>query len=238
MAGDARKHQKKLERRAAKRKAHARDVVRRQNLSFADRLGAADRFPLLHCTVNAAELDRQGIGWVCVSRELPNGSVANALFLVDRYCLGVKNAIAQVLSRFVYEDKVVRKLRAGGMAAQDWDLAAARKLVEDAVAYAAQFGFAPHPDYEQARAIFGSVDPASCTQTFEFGKDGKPFYISGPNDSMVRSRQILKALDQHCGAGGFDTIVRLEAPTDHLALADHEDDENDEDTEDQKMLPQ
>lgn len=208
---DARKHQKKLEKKAAKRKAHARQLAQRQNMSFSQRLGAADRFPLVHCTVNKEALDKEGIGWVCVSRELPNGSIANALFLVDRYCLGVKDAIAQVISRFVYEDKVVRKLhRSGMMAAQTWDLAAARKLVEGAVAYAAQFGFKPHADYEEALTVFGSADSAACTETFEYGKDGKPFYISGPNDSLARIQQVSNALERQLGPGGYGSVAVLE----------------------------
>lgn len=226
MASDARKHQKKLERKAAKRKAHARDVARRQNLSFTERLGAADRFPLLHCTINAVDLEENGIGWVCVSRELPNGSVANALFLVDQYCLGVKNAIAQVVSRFVYEDKVVRKLRTRRTAPpQPVDLATARKFVEGAVAYAAQFGFTPHPDYEEARAIFGSADPAASTENFEYGKDGKPFYVSGPYETPARSRAILSALERHCGPNGFNTMVGMVADDDEEEYVNEEDDE-------------
>jgi hypothetical protein len=85
--------------------------------------------------------------------------------------------------------------------------AAVRKYVEGAVAYARDLGFAPDEDYQAARGIFGDIDPASASETFEYGKDGKPFYISGPNESSHRVREIVATLARVKGEGGFDFLV-------------------------------
>jgi hypothetical protein len=211
MPSDPRKRQKKQEHRAARRKAKLKGRTREQQTGLAERLtAAAEKYPVLHCWASEG-LWTQGMGWVCLSRELPGGSVAFGVFLVDRYCLGVKNAMADVAGRFAYEDKVVGKLRARS-GERELSPAAARKLVEGSVAYAAALGLHPHADYHKARLIFGDIDPGECTDEFEFGKDGKPCFIAGPSDTPERCRLILHTLERACGPDGFDYLIPMMDP--------------------------
>lgn len=204
---DPRKRQKKQERRAAKRKSKQHQLAREKHAGLPERLTAAARYPILHCWATT-DLRDQGLGWVCLSRELPNGWVAFGLFLVDRYCLGVKNAMADVLGRYTYDNEIARKMRSE-FTAQDMQPAAARKLIEEAVAYARSLGLPPHPDYQRARLIFGDLDPAASGEQFEFGKDGKPLFIAGPHDTPERCRQILTTLEESCGPDGFHYLIPL-----------------------------
>ncbi len=41
-----------------------------------------------------------------LSRQMENGDVAFGPFLVDAYCLGVKNAMSDILPRTVYDRKI------------------------------------------------------------------------------------------------------------------------------------
>jgi hypothetical protein len=198
---DPRKRQKKQERRAARRKAKHHQLAREKQTGLADRLTAAARYPVLDSCATT-DLWTQGLGWVCLSRELPNGHVAFAVFLVDRYCLGVKNAMADVVGRFEYDSQIVRKMRSH-LSARDLSPADVRRLVEEAVAYARGLGLHPPPDYQKARHIFGDIDASQSAAQLEFGKDGKPFFVAGPNDTPERCRQILRTLEQACGPGGF-----------------------------------
>jgi hypothetical protein len=91
--------------------------------------------------------------------------------------------------------------------------AAARKLIESAVQYAHSLGLRPHPDYLKAKLIFGGIDSSECTEEFEFGKDGKPFFVAGPYDTPERCRQILMALEQSCGQGRYDYLMPLTDPS-------------------------
>jgi hypothetical protein len=210
MAIDPRKRQKQQERRAAKRQAKHRSLAKEKNVSLAQRLGDAANYPILHCWATT-DVWTEGLGWVCLSRQLPNGLVGFAVFLVDRYCLGVKNALADVTSRSRYESEIARKMRSE-FTSKELQPAAARKLVESAVEYARSLGFPPHADYHKAKLIFGDIDASECTEDFEFGKDGKPLFIAGPNDSPERCRQIMKALTQSCGPGGFDYVIPFADP--------------------------
>src|ERR1700722_9982765 len=95
---DPRTRQKKLEKRTAKRNEKKHLVKQEQNAGFAERLLAATRFPILNCQI-AESLEETGLGWVMLSRGSPDGRVAVANFLVDVYCLGVKNIFVEEMNR-------------------------------------------------------------------------------------------------------------------------------------------
>jgi hypothetical protein len=202
MPRDPRKQQKKRERQAAKRKSKQHQLAKEKHAGLAERLTSAAKSPVLHSWVTT-DLWDEGIGWVCLSREMPNSLVAFAVFLVDRYCLGVKDAFADIAGRFTYDSKIVRKMRSD-FESENLEPAAVRKLIEGAVAYARSLGLHPHPDYQKAKHIFGDINAAECTDEFEFGKDGKPYFIPGPDDTPERCQQILKTLEESCGPSGFE----------------------------------
>lgn len=236
MALDARKRQKKAEKRNAKQKAKHKELARRKAEGLGERLARAASAPILHCLTNQSLWD-SGIAQVLVSRELTMGQVAFAAFLVDRYCLGVKNVLCGFAPRSEYMEKLYEKIKATDDVVS-LKPAAARKLVEGSVEYARRFGLSPHGDFQKARQIFGDIDPAQSDRTFEFGKDGKPFFVSGPNDSPARCKAIVSTLNQSCGPGGFDYLVHVpggmldEAGMLHLARAfDSEEDSDWEDGE-------
>lgn len=207
MTTDPRKHQKKLERRTAKRKEKKQLVIREQNTPITERLNDAAQFPVLDCRISDS-LQDSGIGWVLLSRELPGRQVAVAAFLVDRYCLGIKNALGEVLSRPEYNNKYLRKM-ASDAASHSVPPADARKLIDEAIAYADRLGLHPHPDYFKALPLFGSINAAESNAHFEFGKDGKPFFFAGPHDTPERCRQILGVLNDSCGPGNFHYVLPL-----------------------------
>jgi hypothetical protein len=228
MALDARRRQKKAEKRNAKEKAKRRELARRRPDDLAHRLERATAAPILHCCTTES-LWSGGIAQVLVSRQLTSGQVAFAVFLVDRYCLGVKNAHCDFAARGWYFDKVYGNL-ARSSPIVPLTPADARKLVEGAAQYARDLGFAPHPDFATAKFIFG--DMAASDRQFEFGKEGKPFFIAGPHDSPGRCHSIVGILNERCGSGGFDYLVHVPSGSlndiELLNLADaFDNDEND-----------
>jgi len=216
MASSERKRQEKLAKKAAKRKQH-HEALRRsaaesvQSQSLTGQLALAERAPVHECLVSE-ELFERGIGSVVLSRALPNGNIVVSVFLLDVWCLGVKNALVKVGSRYEYDSLIE------GISAREtltpFEAPCARKLVEAAEAYAADLGFTPHPDYLIARRIFGDIDASACPTEFQFGKDGMPFYASGPYETLARSRRIVEQLLQRCGPEGFHYMVGLDSPPD------------------------
>jgi hypothetical protein len=202
---DPRKRQKKLERKKAKDKARKTELAKRApEARLPDRLMRAAEAPILHATVQTVLWD-EGMGQVLVSRELDSGNVAFAVFLVDAYCLGVKDALYGIGSRAHYDFKLVSKITKHPV--QHITPPCARNLVEGAVAYAMDLGFPPHSDYHVAQLIFGDIDASACSRRFEYGKDGKPLFVAGPYDSPARCAQIARTLANRCGADGYHFIL-------------------------------
>jgi hypothetical protein len=155
------------------------------------------------------DLFTQGLGWVILARFKSGGARVQAgVFLIDVFCLGAKLAF--------YEDcdAIDYRLRIRDHYQAEFPMVAtapacARKLIEQAVQYASQWGLAPHADYQKATRVFSGVSAESCAQQFTFGHKGKPFYRRGPNTTEAQARRIVEQLERRCGAGNFDYVVAL-----------------------------
>lgn len=119
-------------------------------------------------------------------------------YLVDAYCLGVKNAMGPD----EVDDRGLRSLADAVFGAYFAPPVSApidliRDLVLGAAEYARGLGFSPHPDFERARPHLGPWEgPGAIT----FGCDGKPYYISGPDDDPDH---VLRTLSRTVGGRGF-----------------------------------
>jgi hypothetical protein len=145
--------------------------------AMAPQIARAAQFPI-HEALIPAELFERGLGNLLFSRSLPDGHMAVAAFLLDVFCLGVKNAFVAVVAR----DEYTRRLshRSTKESLQPMQPACFRKLVEGGVAYAQDLGFSPHQDYAVASQIFGDLESAPCPTRFVYGQDGKPSMFLGP----------------------------------------------------------
>ncbi len=208
MAVDQKRRQKQLAKKAAKRKevraARKASSGGSGAMAHMDRLIESGVMPIHECLA-PEELDQSGIGTVFVSRRMPDGDILMSSFLLDVYCLGVKDAFIRVASEMEYTGNL--RIAARNEHHKPIDPACARKLVEGAVAYAADLGFAPHPDYRSAKNIFGDIDPDECPTEFTYGKDGKPFYIAGPNENRAKRDKIIGTLERKFGMDGFEYIL-------------------------------
>ncbi len=67
----------------------------------------------------------------------------------------------------------------------------------------------PYLDFKTASMILDLPDTHPRTHNLEFGKDGKPLFISGPNDNP---RAIVTTLQRTAGEGNFHYIAELSDP--------------------------
>ena len=141
-----------------------------------------------------------------LGRTISAATVATGVFLVDVYCLGVKDAYyAEPTHEQLRE--MIDKMTDEGNPVDDIAPECARKIVDGAIAYAKEFGFTPHADYPPAGALFGDIDAGACPTEYEFGKDGKPLYVSGPYDTPAKISKVVRALTAKVGEGNFDFMV-------------------------------
>jgi len=172
----------------------------------------ARTYPIVECSV-IDNWEQGGMTTATIARELAPGRILYASFVIDAYCLGVKDAMVKVdISRAAYTAALPILTKHQPKLC---DSAYLHELVYGAVEYAARFGFEPHPDYKKACLVLDPPEMHPRTHQIEFGKDGQPFYANGPYETPARQRQILNTLRRTAGEGNFKYIVlsdQLENP--------------------------
>jgi hypothetical protein len=142
-----------------------------------------------------AVLFETGIGQVLICRHKASGETEAGVFLVDVFCLGVKNGFYTKFPTAKLEAMLQEIFPADG-GAVSLSPACARKLVEDSVAYARSLGLEPHPDYKHAARVLGGINARECETVFTFGQEGKPLYIQGPHDSPELVERVMRSLKE------------------------------------------
>lgn len=206
MAHDERKRQKKLERKKAKRREAMLQTERFAG-DWPNNAETQARLPVYDCQVSS-RLFQSGIGQAVLARTLLNGNLAVGVFLLDVFCLGIKNAYFRSMAPAEYREQLRRMKQTSPMEPKQPSYA--KKLVEAAEAWARGLGFSPHEDYQQAKRVLVGIDANGCDEQFVFGQDGQPHYISGPFDKSFRVTQIMQTLARTCGQGNFHCTVAVD----------------------------
>jgi hypothetical protein len=183
------RQQKRAAKQKAKRLAKRSILMRRDSKDPNIRLQGAEKWPIVQ-TLVGAQIWSEGIGHMTILREGPDGQLIFAAFLVDVYCLGVKDAFWRADTRQEYENVIQKMSEVQEM--RPINPACLAKIIAGAVEYAQSLGFQPHPDYRHASMLLAGIDPSACRERFAFGRDGKPLYIQGPNESLAQARAIME----------------------------------------------
>jgi hypothetical protein len=213
------KRQKKT---AAKSKQH-RSMAER---SPRERIRMARNLPIEECLINRGWKEN-GMARIFLSRKQPDGNLTFASYLVDVFCMGLKNTMCNVDMR---PSRLNRELKAGfyeGDSAISCSPHFVNQIIYGAIEYAAALGFRPNRDFRDSRYVLEERDPSQEAYDVSFGKEGKPFFIAGPYDDGPR---IIAMLQRKLGEGNFDYLMEL-SPSDELEFVEAEWEEMDEDEE-------
>lgn len=222
MAKDKRKIEKNKQKKLAKKKAKAKlrqAILSMQGTFFEPRFGISrqdiQQAPLIGAWMpdNLFEI---GMGTVIVARQIGSNEIAAGVFLLDVWCLGVKSSFLRIFSTAEFDD-LLASIKEGEVISETTP-ESATKLIAESIDYAHSLGFSPDSDFSDARVVLAGIDTSLCTETFAFGQDGKPLYVSGPRDSWRKSNAIIAQLEAACGKGNF-----------HFILAVPNDDDDDDD---------
>ena len=146
-----------------------------------------------------------GLAAVLVARRHRYDKVSVCGYLADVYCLGVKDALGpEIMDEF--GPRGLSGFRRSFFSGCHGDpleapIELAREVVFGSIVYARGLGFEPHPDFAAAETHLG---PWSGPSRITFGKQGNPFYISGPNDDP---RTVIRTLERTVGTGSFDSLL-------------------------------
>jgi hypothetical protein len=209
------RQQKRVAKQKAKRSAKRSTLMRLSSLDPTIRLHGVDKLPVVRSLVGSRLWDA-GIGHLTIARQESTGGIIAAVFLVDVFCLGVKDAFWRAGTHADFENLIEQMEKAQKMSAITPECLV--KIVKGAVEFAHSFGFPPHPGYRHASILLDGIDPSSCPNQFEYGREGRPFYIQGPNEPPELAMAIGQRAKQVGGhyfvevpgedVSGFSTIER------------------------------
>jgi len=132
-----------------------------------------------------------GIALLLVARTSLGDRVSVCGFLLDTFCLGVKNVIGPHEMRrrdlSIFARQYFMAFPAPPLSAP---IELAQHLVLGSAAFAADLGFSAHPGFEAARGHLGALDgPSAIT----FSREGRPLYVPGPFDDPAAVMETLLA---------------------------------------------
>lgn len=168
----------------------------------------AREYPIFGCWIMGGWYET-GITPVVVAREQEPGKVMFANYMVDLTCLGIKDAYTRTdipLSKF---ERVLTEMC--NDEPEKCSVELAHEVIYGALEFAEHYGFKPHPDFQAQMAdlMLDAPEAHPRVDHVAFGRDGKPYYISGPYDDERRSKFILDTLNRTAGQGNFNFLVNL-----------------------------
>ena len=164
---------------------------------------AARKLPIGECLALPG-WDFSGMTHIVVPRQKANGGAVVGHYMLDTFCLGLKNTHYIILKdQFEYEEHIA--LLTAHQDFEPIEPALAFNLIYGAIEYAEDHGFEPHKDFEITEYILPDVEDIEYID-IEFGKDGKPFYVSGPHDNVEK---IMATLNKNLKEGEFDFAAHV-----------------------------
>ena len=145
----------------------------------------AAQYPVCACRINES-WQWEGLATLIIVRQLPNSKVIFGSYLIDTLCLGLKNTFFNANVTYSSIEALLSKSPVEMIAIDYED---ARSIIFGGIEYAAGLGFEPDSDWEECKHI---VEPERPFEPkFEFGKNGQPLYMQGPNDDPDKILAML-----------------------------------------------
>lgn len=162
-----------------------------------------------------------GLMNIYVIRQHPQGSFTMGVYLIDTWCVGVKDATWM----FNVTSEEINDLlfRVGAILPQEITYAEAHNWVYGALAFAAEVGIKPHQDFSVAQYILEEDDDNVPLIEYEFGRNGRYCLFS---HGSLEASHYLPALNKHLGPDGYDLIVS-DSPHPYADKYDYNSDETD-----------
>lgn len=168
----------------------------------------ARQYPIYKCYVNPPDWQEQGIAQIIVTRKRKEGQYALACFLVDTFCLGVKD----VLWHSSVDDEDIKYYldrfdECGGYKEISYD--EAHNIIYGAIEFAAEGGVTPDKDFAIGSFILEEDTDDIPLIEYKFGMNGKHVLMIAARPEDARWAPIL-----HKNLGDNFRLVYLDKPDD------------------------
>jgi hypothetical protein len=214
MPQDPKKRQKALMKKRSKEKAASQRKSHQQqgfsSLSAQTIISRARSFPLYECWISADwdKKESSGLVQILLARQQPDGNICFGVYLVDKFCLGLKNTFANAgFSTTRYHNEVRGRIFRETKS-KSCPIELAHQMIYASIDYAAQFGFTPERDFAISQYLLAPRGELAETYKLTFGNNGRPLFVAGPHDNSAR---IIRQLDKTAGPGNYDYLMPIDA---------------------------
>lgn len=142
-----------------------------------------------------------GEGYVIVTRKHTGGRISMAMYLVDTYCIGVKNSFFRL--RLESEELEEMLDRATDLRECTYD--EAHNWVYGAISWAEEAGIAPHKSFAVTQYMLEEDSDNIPLIEYEFGRNGKHYLMANSN---LEASRYLPLLRKSLGEGNFTFTIR------------------------------
>ena len=166
------------------------------------------------------DLETMGEGHIIVSRKHTGGRVSMAVYLVDIWCVGVKDTFYR-LRLEDYEFKEMIDTYRLGLRECSYD--EAHNWIFGAIAFAEEAGIEPDKSFKITQYMLEEDDDNIPLIEYEYGKNGKHTLVT---HSRLEASRYLPLLEKNLGKDNFDYILNADNDDWDDDLYDNEDDED------------
>lgn len=183
----------------------------------------ARTLPIGKCYIAPPNWQESGMAHVIVTRVRPSGNLVMATFLVDTFCLGVKDAgYYENMTPSDFEEYLDNCKK--GMGLEEISYNEAHNIIYGAIAFAEEGGIKPAKDFDPAGYILEEDTDDIPLIEYDFGKDGKHLLIVNPDRKEMPYYHILK---KNLG-DDFEFIMPYGEPIEEENYDEDEDEDEDE----------
>lgn len=147
------------------------------------------------------EMKECGEGHVIVTRRHTGGRISVAMYLLDIYCLGVKDSFYKLR----LEEDELEDLLDGPLYFHECSYEEVHNWVYGAIAWAEEAGIEPDKSFAITKYMLEEDTDDVPLIEYEFGRDGKHFLIA--NNNLEASR-YLPLLKKNLGEGKYEFIIK------------------------------
>jgi hypothetical protein len=178
-------------------------MTKQQNLSPEKYIASKGRSLPYHESLINDDWKESGIASIILSKKMPSGKLITGIYIVDIYCLGLKNTLYKFALDLSGYKELIEDI-GGNYKLTECSLADAHNIIYGAIDFAEASGFKPQKDFRVTEYLLDPDLIDDGIDRLEFGKDGKPFYCAGPYDDVAGIMQTLK---RNVGKENFDYVI-------------------------------
>lgn len=151
----------------------------------------ARTLPIGKCYITPPDWQESGMAHIIVTRVRPSGNLVMSSFLVDTFCLGVKDAgYHENMTPSDFEEYLNNYRK--GLGLEEISYNEAHNIIYGAIAFAEEGGINPNKEFDTAGYILEEDTEDIPLIEYDFGKNGKHLLIVHPDRKEMPYYHILK----------------------------------------------